>query len=58
MTTLKFFHRIISTQRRSNTIITISVNRAQVKRVEGVHGAVFNHFATHFQSVTSDRLGI
>lgn len=45
----------VSSQCRSNSIIFIQVNDTQVEGVDNVREAVFNHFATHFQSGNFDR---
>lgn len=44
----KFFHGIMSSRRRANTVVTFSVNGSTVEGVDGIRGAVYNHFATHF----------
>lgn len=51
----KFFHGIITSRRRSNVIISISVHDVQVEGVNGVRKTVFDRFHNHFQSVAVDR---
>jgi len=54
----KFFHEVMSSRRRSNTIISILVNGAHIEGVEGVKSVVFDHFNNHFKKVEIDRLGL
>lgn len=48
----------MSLRRRSNALISINVNGVRVEDVNGVYGAVFQHFQMHFQSLGANRSGI
>jgi len=45
----------MSSRLRTNVIIYLFVNEPQMEGVEGIREAIFNHFASHFQSDTSNR---
>jgi len=51
----KFYHNIMSSRRRANSIFSLSVNSAIVEGAEGIQGLVFNHFSSHFQFVAAER---
>jgi len=51
----KKFHGIMSARRRENALLFINVDGVQVKGVEGVRAAVFNHFRNHFKSLNLRR---
>jgi len=51
----KFFHMAMSSQKRSNAIISIDVNDSRVEGVDGVRSDVFQHFHNHFKLVASMR---
>lgn len=44
----KKFHDIMSSRRRTNSIVSLSVNGSTVEGVVGIQGAVFNNFASQF----------
>ena len=54
----KFFHGIMSARRRSNARLSIPVDGVQIEGVEGVRGAVFNHFKNHFKLNRFSRPGV
>ena len=41
----KFFHNIMYSRRRVNSIFSLSTNGAIVEGDEGIRGLVFNHFS-------------
>ena len=51
----KFFHGIMSSRRRANSIVSLSVNGIVVDGVADVRSVVFNHFSSHFRSVDMER---
>ena len=51
----KFFHNIMSSRRRTNSIFSLSANGTIVEGVEGIRGLVFNHFSSHFKFVAAER---
>jgi hypothetical protein len=46
----KFFHGTMSSQRRGNNISILEVEGVQVKGVDNIRSAVFNHFSDHFKA--------
>ena len=54
----KKFHSIMSSRRRANTIVSLFVNGFTVEGVDGIRGAIFSHFASHFRSVVAERPSI
>ena len=48
----------MTARRRSNALISIRVNGAQVEGVDGVCGAIFDHFQNHFKLVVVSQLSI
>jgi len=44
-----YFHSVLSSRRRRNSLSSILVNRSLVEGVQPVRQAVFSHFAHHFQ---------
>jgi len=44
----KFFHGIMSSRRRRNSIPFFFVNGVQIDGVQNVRNAVFSHFSLHF----------
>jgi len=54
----KFFHSIMASRRRANSIFSLSVDGTTVEGVEGIRGLVFNHFSSHFRSVAAERPSI
>ena len=51
----KFFHSVMSSRRRHNTICSILVDGVLIEGVDPIRNAVFNHFASHFQAQQMDR---
>jgi len=51
----KYFHAIMSSRRRSNTISFISVEGNVVEGVSEVREAVFSHFQHHYQALDMNR---
>jgi hypothetical protein len=51
----KFFHGIMSSRRRRNTIPFFLVNGVLVEGVDNVRAAVLAHFSSHFQSTRGQR---
>jgi len=51
----KFFHGIMSSRRRKNTIPFFLVNGSLVEGVDNVRKVVYNHFSSHFQSTNVNR---
>lgn len=45
----KFFHTIMSSRRKRNSIPCFFVDGALVEGVENVRNAVFSHFSSHFK---------
>lgn len=45
----------MSSRRRSNTIISISVNDVHVEGLNGVMSSIFDHSHNHFQAIPVDR---
>jgi len=45
----KFFHSVMTSRRRHNTICSILVDGVRIEGVEPVRHAIFTHFARHFQ---------
>jgi len=54
----KFFHNIMSSRQRRNTIHMIQVDGIHVEGVQNIRTAVFNHFATHYRASTVVRPGV
>jgi len=50
-----FFHDIMSSRRRTNSIVSLSVNGTVVYGGADVRSLVFNHFSSHFRSVDVER---
>jgi len=50
----KNFHGIMSSRKRANTIVSISINVNIVEGVDGIRNMIFNHFASHFQSIVAE----
>jgi len=48
----------MSSRRRTNSIVSLSVNGSTVEGVVGIQGAVFNNFASQFWSVVAERPNI
>jgi len=54
----KFFHNIMSSRQRRNTIHMIQVDGIHVEGVQNIRTTVFNHFATHYRASTVVRPGV
>jgi len=54
-TNSKFFHSVMSAQRRHNTLCSIMVDGVMIEGVEPIRQAVFTHFASHFQAQNVDQ---
>jgi len=48
----KFFHNIMSSRQRRNSIHMIQVDGVPVEGVQNIRTTVFNHFATHYRAST------
>jgi hypothetical protein len=51
----KYFHFVLSSRRRRNSLCSILVGGSLVEGVQLVRQAVFSHFAAHFQAQNVDR---
>jgi hypothetical protein len=51
----KFFHGIMSSRKRSNSLVSLQVDGAPVEGVAEVRHLVFQHFKRHFQRTTQVR---
>jgi len=51
----KKIHCIMSSCRRENSIASLIVDGVPMESVDGIRGAVFNHFSSHFRSVVVER---
>jgi hypothetical protein len=51
----EFFHGHVSSRRRVNSIISLSVNGTQIEGMSDIRSAAFNHFAAHFKKSTPTR---
>jgi len=54
----KFFHDVMSSRRRCNSIQLLHVNGSQIQGVQNVREAVFDHFSSHFRKTTVERSGV
>jgi len=54
----KFFHDIMSSRRRCNSIQLLHVNGSQIQGVQNVREVVFDHFPSHFRKTTMERPGV
>ena len=54
----KFFHSIMSSRRRANSIVSLTTNGNTIEGVQGIRGLVFNYFSSHFRSVAAERPSI
>jgi Zn-dependent M16 (insulinase) family peptidase len=46
---IKFYHGIMSSRKRSNSIISLMVDGVQIEGVDEVRQTMFQHFHDHFQ---------
>jgi hypothetical protein len=54
----KFFHSVLASRRRGNTISAIQVDGVTVEGVHPIRQAVFSHFESHFRAGRGDRPGV
>jgi len=54
----KFFHGVMSNQRRQNAINMVFVVGVRVEGVHDIRAAVFNHFSSHFKAFGPVRQGV
>jgi len=53
----KYFHSILSSRRRRNSIVSLLVNGTLVEGVQPIRNAIFSHFRDHFAVQNTSRLG-
>jgi len=53
----KFFHSMLSSRHRRNSIVTLKVNGNIVEGVQPIRNAVFTHFKEHFAAQNISRPG-
>ena len=54
----KYFHSVISSRRRRNSIVSLLVNGTLVEGVQPIRNAVYSHFKDHFAAPCISRLGV
>jgi hypothetical protein len=54
----KYFHSVLASRRRGNTISSIQVDGAIIEGVHPIRQAVFSHFESHFKARRVDRPGV
>ncbi|GAU12294.1 hypothetical protein TSUD_142030 [Trifolium subterraneum] len=54
----KFFHSVLASRMRGNSISSLQVNGATTEGVHPIRQAVFTHFASHFKANNVDRSGV
>jgi len=53
----KYFHSILSSRRRRNSIVSLLVNSTLVEGVQPIQNAIFSHFRDHFVVQNTSRPG-
>ncbi|WJX25077.1 hypothetical protein P8452_14152 [Trifolium repens] len=53
----KYFHSVLASRRRRNTISVIQVGGVTLEGVNPIRQAVFSHFASHFKALDVERPG-
>lgn len=54
----KYFHSVLSSRQRRNSIVSLMVNYSLVEGVQPIHNIVFSHFSDHFAAQTTTRPGV
>ena len=54
----RYFHSILSSRRRRNSIVALMVNESLVEGVQPIRNAVFSHFKDHYAASSTTRPGI
>jgi hypothetical protein len=54
----KYFHSVLASRQRGNTISSIQVDGAIIEGVHPIRQAVFSHFESHFKARRVDRPGV
>ncbi|GAU35673.1 hypothetical protein TSUD_162450 [Trifolium subterraneum] len=54
----KYFHSVLASRRRGNTISSIQVDGVTVEGVDPIRQVVFSHFASHFKARNVERPGV
>ncbi|GAU43943.1 hypothetical protein TSUD_284500 [Trifolium subterraneum] len=54
----KYFHSVLATRRRGNTISSLQVGRTTVEGVAPIRHAVVSHFVSHFKAINMERPGV
>jgi hypothetical protein len=54
----RYFHSSLSSRRRRNSIISLSVNGLFVEGVQPIRNVVFSHFRNHFAAHSTSRPGV
>ena len=53
----KYFHSILSSRRRRNSIVSLLINGTLVEGVQPIQNAIFSHFRDHFAVQNTSRTG-
>jgi hypothetical protein len=54
----KYFHSVLASRRRGNTIVSIQVDGVTLEGVHPIRQAVYTHFANHFKTRNMARPGV
>ncbi|MCI49342.1 endonuclease/exonuclease/phosphatase family protein, partial [Trifolium medium] len=54
----KYFHSILASRRRGNSISSIQAGGVTLEGVNPIRQAVFTHFASHFKDTSVERHGV
>lgn len=54
----KYFHSVLSSQRRRNSIVSLMVNYSLLEGVQPIHNILFSHFCDHCAAQTTTRPGV